>query len=171
MRPMPELKVVYMPPSELLEADGNAKLHPSSQIEEIAESIGDFDFSDPIAAWHDENGDAVIVEGHGRLRAAKLLGLEKVPVMFLDHLDSEMRRAYSLVHNKLTMNSPFDHDALMDELNSITSLNIDKYGFDTFESVDVDSLFDEEKPRNESKKKEPQVVVCPHCGHENVLEG
>lgn len=165
-----ELKIEYVPTSSLLEAEWNAKLHPSSQVDEIANSIEDFDFSDPIAVWHDADGDAVIVEGHGRLLAAKKLGIESLPVMSLDHLDEDKVRAYTLVHNKLTMNSPFDHEALLDELSSLSSMEMERYGFDEHEGVDVDSLFDEEQPVNESKPKEPLVAVCPKCGHENILE-
>lgn len=165
-----ELKIEYVPTSELVPSDSNAKLHPHSQVDQIAASIEDFDFSDPIAVWHDENGDAIVVEGHGRLMAAKKLGISELPVMTLDHLDREQARAYTLVHNKLTMNSPFDHDALLDELSSLSSMEMERYGFDEYESVDVDSLFDEEQPVKESKPKEPFVAVCPKCGHENVLE-
>ncbi|MBR5285925.1 MAG: ParB N-terminal domain-containing protein, partial [Clostridia bacterium] len=73
----------------------NAKKHPKEQIAQIAQSIEEFGFNDPIAVWHGE-----IVEGHGRYLAARLLGLDVVPIIRLDELTDEQRRAYTLVHNK-----------------------------------------------------------------------
>ena len=80
---------------------------------------------DPIGIWKDE-----IVEGHGRLIACQELGYEEVPIIRLDHLTDEQRKAYTLVHNKLTMNSDFDIDILNDELSSIDDIDMEFYGFD-----------------------------------------
>lgn len=99
-----ELKIEYLSPGELIPYENNAKRHPAEQIEQIKESIKEFGFNDPIAI---DKGN-VIVEGHGRLIAAQEMGLEKVPVIRLDELTEEQRKAYTLVHNKLTMNSGFD---------------------------------------------------------------
>lgn len=87
--------------------------------------------NDPIAVWHEN----VIVEGHGRLLACKELGIETVPVIRLDHLTDEQRKAYCLVHNKLTMNTDFDMELLMHELDDIEDINMEDYGFD---DLDVD---------------------------------
>ena len=129
MGPQPELEVTWVPVDELLEYEGNAKLHPSEQVDQIASSIEEFSFADPIGAWHDDDGNAVIVEGHGRLLAARKLGIEQLPVIFLDYLSDEQRRAYALVHNQLTMNSGFDFDVLSDELESITDMDMSTFGF------------------------------------------
>lgn len=123
------LEIVEVPTDELAEYSGNAKLHPAEQIDQITESIREFGFSTPILAWHDENGRAEIVAGHGRLIAAKRLGLESLPVVFLDHMSEEQRRAYNLIDNQLTMNSGFDLDALAEEIAKISTIDMGEYGF------------------------------------------
>lgn len=119
-----DLKIEYIPIDDLIPYSGNAKKHPASQIEQIKDSILEFGFNDPIATWHNE-----VVEGHGRLYAAKELGLEKLPVIRLDDLTDDQRKAYTLIHNKLTMDSDFDTEILLDELQAI-DLDMEKYGFD-----------------------------------------
>ena len=140
------LEVTMVPIEELVMYEGNAKLHDADQIEQIAESIDEFEFSDPIGAWHDGDGNAVIVEGHGRYLAAAKLGIEELPVIFLDHLTDEERRSYGLVHNQLTMSSGFDVDALGAELDSITTIDMEKYGFIDAEDMDLEELPDNKEP-------------------------
>lgn len=134
MRPMPQLKVTEIPTDELVEYENNAKLHPHEQIDQIASSIQEFGFNSPILAWHNDEGEPEIVAGHGRLMAARKLGIEKMPVVFLDHMSEEQRRAYILVDNKLTMNSDFDFEILADELAALDSFDTAEFGF--AESVD-----------------------------------
>lgn len=119
----------------------NAKLHPKEQIEQIKKSIEEFGNNDPIAIWKDE-----IVEGHGRLIALKELGYKEIPIIRLDHLTDEERKAYTLVHNKLTMNSDFDFDILEDELNDIDSIDMEKYGFDLDIEDEEQEIVEDEVP-------------------------
>lgn len=119
-----ELKIERVPIDSIRVYAKNAKLHPAEQIEQIKKSIQDFGNNDPIAVWGKDN---TIVEGHGRYIALKELGYEEVDIIRLDHLSDEQRRAYALVHNKLTMNSGFDYDLLQEELRNLT---IDMSGFD-----------------------------------------
>lgn len=105
------LKIEYVPIDEIKPYSNNSKQHPENQIEQIKKSIQDFGFNDPIAIWNGE-----IVEGHGRYIAARELGIDTIPVIRLDSLSDEQRKAYALVHNKLTMNSDFDIDLLQIEL-------------------------------------------------------
>ena len=86
--------------------------------------------------WKDE-----IVEGHGRLIACKELGYTEVPIIRLDHLSDEERKAYTLAHNKLTMNSDFDIDILNSELDDILNIDMSDFGFD----LDLDLEDEEEK--------------------------
>lgn len=153
-----ELKIEYLSPDELRAYEKNAKLHPDEQIVQIMKSIEEFGMNDPIAIWKDN----VVIEGHGRLKACLELGIEKVPVIRLDNLTDEQRRAYTLVHNKLTMNSGFDFDILSAELDNI--LDIDMEGFGFFNQIDVNmeelnGLFEDAEP----KEKEPKQIQCPHC--------
>lgn len=106
----------------------NAKEHPAWQVEQIKESIETFGNLDPIGVWGDEN---LIVEGHGRYIALKELGFSEVEVIRLDWLTDEERRAYALAHNKLTMNSGFDIDALNLNLGAINEIDMSLFGFDT----------------------------------------
>ena len=120
-----DLKIEYVSTDAIRPYAGNAKLHPEQQILQIKKSIQEFGFNDPIAVWKDE-----IVEGHGRLIAAKELGIETVPIIRLDGLTDEQRRAYTLVHNKLTMNSGFDTELLALEIENIPSLDMEEFGFE-----------------------------------------
>lgn len=156
-----ELKVEYIPIEEIRPYGGNAKKHPAEQIEQIKKSIQDFGFNDPIAVWNGE-----IVEGHGRYIAAQELGIGTVPVIRLDSLSDEQRKAYALVHNKLTMNSDFDFDLLQLELDSL-DLDMEKFGFFN-QDFDVEGFFgeNEEKTDNgmETETKTGNKIQCPHCG-------
>lgn len=132
-----KLQVVYMNIEDLKPYEKNAKLHPTSQIEEIKNSILAFGMNDPIAICGKDN---TIVEGHGRLIACKELDYKEVPVIRLDHLSEEQRKAYTLVHNKLTMNTGFDLTVLEQELDSI-SMNMLQFGFEDLpepESLDLE---------------------------------
>ena len=126
------LKIEYMKTSELKPYANNAKEHPAEQIEQIKKSIQEFGFNDPIAIWHDNE----IIEGHGRLIAALELELPKVPIIRLDELTDEQRRAYMLIHNKLTMNSDFNMDLLQMELEDITELDMSAFGFEKIKDLD-----------------------------------
>ena len=112
-----KLEIEYIPISEIKLYPNNAKIHTAEQIEQIKKSIQEFGFNDPIWIWHGE-----CVEGHGRIIAATELGIETVPVIRLDELSDEQRRAYTLVHNKLTMNTEFNLDLLNIELDNITDI-------------------------------------------------
>ena len=166
MRPMPELKVVKVATDELQEYKNNSKLHPSSQIDQIASSIEEFGFNSPILAWHNDDGEPEIVAGHGRLMAARKLGIEELPVVFLDHLSEEARRAYLLVDNQLTMNSGFDFEILQDELNAIADIDMEQFDFE----IRIDDV---EPPEVVNNSKEIDVESfnddkfeheCPRCG-------
>lgn len=130
------LKIEYISVADINPYSGNAKLHPQNQIEQIAESIKQFGFNDPIAI--DENN--VIIEGHGRLLAAQLLCIDTVPVVKLDSLTDEQKRAYTLVHNQLTMNSGFDIEKLQVELESITSISMDAFEFQMPEMFNLEDI-------------------------------
>lgn len=109
--------------------ENNAKLHPAEQIEQIKKSIMEFGNNDPIAI--DENN--VIIEGHGRYIALKELGFKEVEVIRLEHLTEEQKKAYMLVHNKLTMNTDFDIELLSEELSNILDIDMGEFGFDLLE--------------------------------------
>lgn len=116
---------------DLLEYPMNAKIHTHEQIDQIAASIEEFGNCDPIAVWTNEEGGKEIVEGHGRLMALKKLGVKDCYIIELDHLTDEQRRAYMLVHNKLSIDTGFDFAVLSTELASIDlDIDWDDFGFD-----------------------------------------
>jgi ParB-like chromosome segregation protein Spo0J len=124
-----ELKIEYVDIGTLQTYANNAKIHTAEQIEQIKKSIEEFGMNDPIAVWKNNE----IIEGHGRLIACTELGIEKVPVIRLDELSDEQRKAYMLVHNKLTMNTGFDFDLLEEELESLANIDMSAYGFEELE--------------------------------------
>lgn len=123
---MKKLEVEYIDTGELKPYENNAKIHTDAQIEQIAKSIQEFGMNDPIAVWKDNE----IIEGHGRLLACQMLGIKEVPIIRLDGLTDEQRRAYMNVHNQLTMNTGFDIELLAKELGRIEKIDMAKFGFD-----------------------------------------
>lgn len=134
-----DLKVEYLDLSVVKPYENNAKLHPEEQIEQIKKSIQEFGMNDPIAI--DE--DNVIIEGHGRYEACTQLGFDKIPVIKLPNLSEEQRKAYALVHNKLTMNTGFDFANLVEDLKFITDIEMQDFGFNNFI---IDSEFEDFEP-------------------------
>lgn len=153
---MNKLQIEYVPIEDLRTYEGNAKIHTAEQIEQIKKSILEFGMNDPIAVWKDN----VIIEGHGRLIACKELDMKELPVIRLDGLTDEQRRAYTLVHNKLTMNTGFDIEILEDELANI-EMDMTDYGF-AIQIEDIDQVIEQ-----------PEEPFAPELGERNdyvVLE-
>ena len=147
-----KLKVDYIPIEQLKPYEKNAKIHTQEQIEQIKNSIREFGMNDPIGIWGKDN---LIVEGHGRLIACKELGFDEVPVIRLDSLTDEQRRAYTLVHNQTTMNTGFDIDILNEELESI-DLDMTSYGFDDIQIDDIEEekeIIEDEVPEVQEEPK------------------
>jgi len=129
------LEIIKLGLDELKPYEKNAKRHPEKQIEQIKKSIEQFGNNDPIAVWGDDN---TIVEGHGRYIALKELGYTEAECIRLDHLTDEERKAYTLAHNKLTMNSDFDFEILDEELKDIIDIDMSDFGFDLDDEEDVE---------------------------------
>ena len=158
---MKHLKIEYLPIDALKPYERNAKEHPPEQIEQIKESIRQFGMNDPIGIWGD---DCVVVEGHGRLIALREMGETDVPTIRLDHMTDEQRRAYTLAHNKTTMNSGFDGELLRLELDSL-GIDMTDFGFMSPDDI-VLNVNDDEflKDTEITKSKEPKEIICPNCG-------
>jgi len=153
-----ELKVEYVDIETIKPYKRNAKTHPKEQVEQIKKSIQEFGNCDPIGVWHGE-----IVEGHGRYLALKELGETKIPIIRLDSLTNEQRRAYGLVHNQLTMNSPWDLPALDLELADI-DFDMAQFGFDELSEEEPQAPND----RSVDFKERLQIIV--ECSSEDDME-
>lgn len=179
---MPELKVEVVSIEDLIPYANNAKQHPPEQVAQIAASIQEFGFNDPIAV--DETN--TIIEGHGRLLAARKLGLSEIPIVRLDHLSPAQKKAYIIAHNKTTMNSGFDADMLKVEFEALKELDFD-LSLTGFDLVEVDEYFkgldtpepeadpDEvpEAPEQPFTQLGDIYEIGPHrlmCGDSTVLE-
>ena len=152
---MDRLKIEYVDINSIKPYKNNAKLHPEEQIEQIKKSIEQFGMDDPIGIWKDE-----IVEGHGRLIACKELGYTEVPIIRLDHLTDEERKAYTLAHNKLTMNSDFDIDILNDELDDILNIDMSDFGFNNIELINDLNEIERKDLSNNIFEKYEIIIKC-----------
>lgn len=149
-----ELKIEYVDINTIKPYERNAKEHPDWQIKQIIESIEQFGMNDPIAV--DKHN--VIIEGHGRYLACREMGNNIVPVIHLDDLTDEQRKAYTLIHNKLTMNSGFDIDILKDELEDIVEINMDDFGFDLSFLDEIDKPEEQEETEEDDGGADPEDV-------------
>ena len=113
------LKIEYRATASLKRANRNARVHPKRQIEQLVAAIKQFGFTNPILV--DEK--AVIIAGHGRLEAALILELARVPVIEIPGLTSDQKRALALADNRLAENAEWDEDILRTELEYLVELN------------------------------------------------
>ena len=146
---MEKLKIEYIPVSELKPYDRNTRKHQEFDVGQIAASIEAFGFDDPIGIWSDKN---IIVEGHGRLLAAKKLGMKEVPCIRLDHLTDEQRRAYAIAHNKTAELSEFDFETLQLELEEV-DLSMFDFDFDFPEDEEGQEAVEDEAPEVDEKNE------------------
>jgi len=123
-----KLKIEYIGIDKLTPYKDNSKIHTKQQIEHIANSIKEFGFNDPLGIAGEDN---VVLEGNGRIEAAKFLGMAELPCVRLDHLAEEERRAYVIAHNALNLETGFDDGKLLAELEKLQSFDLKNFGLDT----------------------------------------
>jgi len=153
-----DLAVQIWPVTRLLPYCRNARTHSEEQVAQIAASIIEFGWANPILL----SGNGTIIAGHARLAAARKLGMDEVPVIVLDHLSETQRRALVLADNKLAMNAGWDEEMLRVELKSLEeeSFNLDVVGFTDEEVEELlrdpeetrDGLTDEDAVPDEQEK-------------------
>ena len=161
-----EIGIEYVSKEILKPYAKNAKKHTEEQIRQIQKSIKEFGFNDPIAIWKNNE----VIEGHGRLLAVMSMDeVNEVPIIRLDSLTDEQRRAYILVHNKLTMNTAFDFEALEKALEGITSIDMSEYGFQTISEIEdsLDGFFTSDIPE---EKESIAITVIPIPGEQEVYD-
>jgi DNA modification methylase len=133
----------------------NARTHSKKQLRQIADSIERFGFTNPVLI--DETG--MILAGHGRVEAAKLLGMTEVPCLRFDHMTAAEKRAYVLADNKLALNAGWDEDLLADELKGLLADSVDlDIGLTGFSIAEVDRLIESQTPEEAGDPADDHVV-------------
>ena len=137
--------------NDLIPYARNSRTHSDEQIAQVAASIREFGFTNPVLIDHD-NG---IIAGHGRVMAATRLKLDTVPCIRLSHLSDTQKRAYIIADNKLALNSGWDEEMLKLELIELDALgfDVDLIGFDA-EFIDSESI-DDFEPELNSNDRDP----------------
>jgi DNA modification methylase len=147
-----KLEVVYRKTSDLIGYARNARTHSEAQVAQIAASIREFGFTNPILL----DGNSGILAGHGRVAAARLLGLAEVPTIDLAHLTETQRRAYILADNKLALNAGWDAALLKLELDELQELDF-PLALTGFEIAEVSALEAEVLPEVKGQTDEDAV--------------
>lgn len=138
-----DLNVQQIALEQLVPYARNARTHSDSQVAQIAGSIAEFGFVNPVLI----GGDNIIIAGHGRVMAAKKLGLKTVPTIKLDHLTENQRRALVIADNKIAENAGWDEELLRLELQNLADedFDLDLLGFDDVELDDLLTSLDDDE--------------------------
>ena len=161
-----QMQIEYIKTDELIPYIKNPKKHPKDQVNLIASSIKEFGFLNPIIIDKDNE----IIAGHGRLLAAKKLGLEKVPVLRAEHLTPVQIKAYRIADNKLTELGEWDKDLLrveVEDLKQSQEIDLELTGFtyeelkELLEEVDASVELDDEE-EDEEAEKTPDLPEEPY---------
>lgn len=129
----------------------NARKHSKKQIRQIADSIEEFGFTNPVLIDQDDT----ILAGHGRVEAAKLLGWTTVPCLEVEHMTAAQKRAYVLADNKLALNASWDEELLSEELAALSEIDLDfDIGLTGFSISEVDNLLDLDEPEQDQDPRD-----------------
>ena len=156
------------PVQELIPYARNSRTHSDEQVAQIAASIKEFGFLNPIII----DGENGIIAGHGRVLAAQRLGLDELPCVEASHLTDTQRRAYVIADNKLALNAGWDSELLRIELDDLgdAGFDLELTGFSD-EEIEALSFAPDFEPGSEDDQGRldelaPKLVSCPHCGME-----
>ena len=160
-------QIEQIPVADLIPYARNARTHSEQQVAQIAGSIQEFGFNNPVLI----DGQNSIIAGHGRVLAAQRLKLETVPCIRLTHLTDAQRRAYVLADNRIALNSGWDEAMLSVELSELHAdeLDLGLLGFDALElekSLHVEA--GPQEPPQDFKEVDEGIETeheCPKCGY------
>ena len=145
---MSELVIVQLPPAALKPWPRNARTHSRKQIKQIAASIREFGFTNPVLVDHEN----MILAGHGRVEAAKLLEMASVPCVRLESMTAAQKRAYVIADNKLALNAGWDTEILAGELKELLAEDFHfDVGLTGFSIAEIDNLIDQAAPEEPGK--------------------
>ena len=161
------MQIEQLKVGDLIPYVNNSRTHSDEQVTQVASSIKEFGFTNPILI----DGEGGIIAGHGRLMAAKKLGLNKVPCIRLDYLTETQRKAYVIADNKLALNGGWDNDLLKIELTELDSLDFDLnlIGFDLSELANIFDPVTEEIELKEQTYSETFNIII-ECDDEQNQE-
>ena len=154
--------------ADLIPYASNSRTHSDAQVAQIAASIREFGWTNPILI----DGENTIIAGHGRLLAARKLGMEDVPAIILDHLSKAQQRALVIADNQLALNAGWDIGMLKAEIDDLNleGFNLELLGFDERELanfiLEVNFEPGTEDDQGKLDELEPKMVICPHCQSE-----
>lgn len=144
MRRVADLAVKTVPTESLKPYAGNARAHSKKQVSQIARSMKVYGWTVPILV----DADRTVIAGHGRLEAAKSLGLDQVPIITIDDLTPEQVKALRLADNKIAENARWDEDLLKVELDTLIAADLDFEITDTgFEMAELDMILADLDPQ------------------------
>jgi ParB-like chromosome segregation protein Spo0J len=146
----------------------NSRTHSAEQVAQIAGSIREFGFTNPVLI----DADGGIIAGHGRVMAARKLGLDEVPCIRLTHLTETQKRAYIIADNKLALNAGWDEEMLRLELGELREADVD-LSLVGFTEEEIDGLLapppdfapGTEGDQGKLDELAPKMVKCPTCNH------
>ena len=163
------MKIIQTPVDQLIPYVNNSRKHSDEQVAQIAASIKEFGWTNPILV----DGEKGIIAGHGRLLAARKLGFKEVPTIELTDLTDTQRKAYIIADNRLALNAGWDNEMLTIELNELLAdgFALEMLGFDPVEmklliagGLDFEPATEEEQGKLD--ELDPKWIACPHCGKE-----
>ncbi|MEY9042528.1 ParB/Srx family N-terminal domain-containing protein [Escherichia coli] len=148
------LKIEYLPVGKLLRYAKNSRTHSDEQVEQLVNSIREFDFTNPVLI--DEKNE--LIAGHGRLAAAEILEMDKVPAIRLSNLSEKQKKAYRIADNKLALNAGWDMQLLAEEVKELMDddFDIDLLGFN---DAELDEMLSDEQPQEEDDNSSPVVQI------------
>lgn len=148
------LKIEYLPVGKLLRYAKNSRTHSDEQVEQLVNSIREFGFTNPVLI--DEKNE--LIAGHGRLAAAEILEMDKVPAIRLSNLSEKQKKAYRIADNKLALNAGWDMQLLAEEVKKLMDddFDIDLLGFN---DAELDEMLSDEQPQEEDDNSSPVVQI------------
>lgn len=163
------LEIIYKNIDDLIPYVNNTRTHSEEQVNQIASSIKEFGFTNPVLI--DEQGG--LIAGHGRVMGAKKLGLKEVPTITLNNLTEAQKKAYIIADNKLALNAGWDEELLKLEIEALQDMdfNIDLLGFSDEELADLEIGLEDLPELDTDKADEvPEVEDMPCIKFTDVIE-